>query len=56
MDWIGGALVVIALVVAGPVALFATGAIWSAVVGFFATDDAEHRYGEDSEYVKSRSW
>lgn len=55
MDWIGAVLVVVALVVVGPVALFAGGAVWSAIIGWFATDDAERRYA-DSEHVKTRSW
>lgn len=52
---VGAVLVVIALVIVGPVALFAGGAIWSAILGFFGTEEALHRY-EDSEYVKYRSW
>lgn len=55
MDWLGGVAVVVALVVVGPVVLFFGGGIWSAIIGFFATDDAERRY-EDSEYVRFRSW
>lgn len=55
MDWLGGVAVVVVLVIAGPVALFLGGAIWSAAMGWFATDDAERRY-EGSEYVQHRSW
>ena len=55
MDWLGGVAVVIVLVLIGPVALFVAGGVWSAIVGFLSTDDAERRY-EGSEYVKARSW
>lgn len=55
MDWLGPAIVALVLVIIGPVALFAGGAIWSAVFGFFGIDDAEVRH-EDSDWVKHRAW
>lgn len=52
---IGAVLVVIAMVIAGPVALFVGGAVWSALIGWFSVDDAEARY-EGSEYLEHRVW
>jgi hypothetical protein len=35
-------LVLLGLFIVGPIALFVAGAIWSAVLGWFLVDDAEH--------------
>lgn len=40
---VGVVLVLLALFVAGPIALFVAGAIWSAVFGWLASDDADRR-------------
>lgn len=53
---LGGIAIAIALVVIMPIGLFVAGMIWSAIFGFFSTNEAEERFGEDSEYVKYRSW
>jgi hypothetical protein len=37
----GGILIVIAMLIVLPIAVMLGGAIWSAVMGFFLTDDAE---------------
>lgn len=55
MDWIGAVLVVLVVVVVGPVSLMFAGAVWSAAIGFFASEDADDRYA-DSEYVKNDLW
>ena len=39
----GVVLVLLAMFVAGPIGLFLVGAIWSAVFGWFVTDDADTR-------------
>jgi hypothetical protein len=40
---IGVVLVLLAMFVAGPIALFAVGAIWSAVFGWLGSEDAHLR-------------
>ena len=50
MDWLGGVAVVAFLVLVGPFSLFVGGMLWSALVGYAATEDAEDRY-PDSESV-----
>jgi len=55
MEWLGPVLVIVFLVLVGPVSLLFGGAVWSAVLGFFASEDADDRYA-DSEYVKHRLW
>jgi hypothetical protein len=46
---VGAVLILLAIFLIGPIALFFGGGIWSAVVGFFATDDAERRAAQPSE-------
>jgi hypothetical protein len=53
---LGAVLVVIAMVIALPVGLFVAGAIWSALIGWFGTAEAEERSGLDSEVVQKRLW
>ncbi len=53
---VGAILVVVAMLVALPVALFLAGAVWSALISFFGTADAEERAGQDSEIVQKRLW
>lgn len=55
MDWFGAAIIAVVLVIVGPLALFAGGAMWSAVFGFFGTDDAETRH-EGSDWVEHQAW
>jgi hypothetical protein len=38
---VGVVLVLLAMFIAGPVGLFVVGALWSAVFGWLAADDAE---------------
>jgi hypothetical protein len=38
---LGAVLVLLGMFVVGPILLFLTGAIWSAVLGFFLTEEAE---------------
>jgi hypothetical protein len=52
---VGVVLIVIAMVVVGPFALFVGGAIWSALVGQLLTGDAEERYA-GTEYTDQRLW
>jgi hypothetical protein len=52
---VGVVLIVIAMVVVGPFALFVGGAIWSALVGQLLTVDAEDRY-DGTEYTAERLW
>jgi hypothetical protein len=40
---VGAVVILVVLFVIGPIALFVSGAIWSAVFGFFAVDDADRR-------------
>lgn len=40
---IGAVLIVVAMVVALPVALFVGGAVWSALLGWLLADDADER-------------
>jgi hypothetical protein len=40
---IGAALIVVAMVIALPVALFVAGAMWSALLGWLLADDADER-------------
>jgi hypothetical protein len=40
---LGVVLIVLALVVVGPIAIMLGGAIWSALVGWLLTDDADQR-------------
>jgi hypothetical protein len=40
---IGAALIVLAMVIAFPVALFLAGALWSALLGRLLSDDADER-------------
>ncbi len=40
---IGAVLIVIAMVVALPVAFFLVGALWSALLGWLLADDADER-------------
>jgi hypothetical protein len=40
---LGAVLILIVLFVIGPIALFAAGAIWSAILGWFLVDDADRR-------------
>ena len=40
---IGAAVIVIVMLVVVPVAIFAGGALWSALLGFLLADDAEAR-------------
>ncbi|MDQ1520042.1 MAG: hypothetical protein QOI55_1115 [Actinomycetota bacterium] len=42
---LGVILVLVALFVVGPMALFLAGAIWSALLGWLLTDDADRRAG-----------
>jgi len=42
----GAILVVIAMFVIGPIALFAAGAIWSALFGWMLSDEAEGTHAE----------
>jgi hypothetical protein len=39
---LGVVLVLIALFIAGPIALFIAGAIYSAVIGWFLSEDTNH--------------
>ncbi|MGH9012914.1 MAG: hypothetical protein ACRDZ1_03090 [Acidimicrobiia bacterium] len=41
----GAVLIVIAMVIVVPVAVMLAGAVWSALVGWVLTDDAERRAG-----------
>ena len=52
---VGVVLIVIAMVVVGPFALFVGGAIWSALMGQVLTNDGEDRY-EGTEYTDQRLW
>jgi len=45
---VGVVLVLLALFVVGPIGLFVVGALWSAVFGWFAVDDAA-RHANDLE-------
>jgi hypothetical protein len=42
---VGVVLVLIALFIAGPIALFVAGALWSAVLGWFLVEDADEKAG-----------
>ena len=53
---LSGIVMALTLVILMPIALFVAGMVWSAIFSFFATNEAEERFGEDSEYVKTRSW
>lgn len=52
---VGVAIIVVVLVLIGPVAIFVTGAVWAAILGWFSVEDAERRY-EGTEYVNQRIW
>ena len=39
---IGAVILIVAMLVVGPVGLFLVGAIWSGVIGWFLSDDADH--------------
>ena len=45
----GGILIVIAMLIVLPIAVMLGGAIWSAVMGFFLTDDAELRNADQPQ-------
>jgi len=45
---VGVVLILLALFVAGPIGLFVVGALWSAVFGWLAVDDAEHNASADA--------
>jgi hypothetical protein len=40
---LGVVLIVLALVIVGPIAIMLGGAVWSALVGWLLTDDADQR-------------
>ena len=44
----GAILILIAMFIAGPIGLFAVGAIWSAVNGWLFSDDADARAASSS--------
>ncbi len=52
---VGAIAIVLVLVVIGPIGLLFGGAVWSAIVGFFAVDDAERRH-EGSDFLEHRAW
>lgn len=41
--FVGPLVVIVALVVIGPIAVMAVGAIWSVILGWLLVDDAETR-------------
>ncbi|GIU86184.1 MAG: hypothetical protein KatS3mg009_0699 [Acidimicrobiia bacterium] len=41
----GAVVILVVLFVVGPFALFVGGAVWSALVGWMASDDADRRAG-----------
>jgi hypothetical protein len=44
----GAILILIAMFIAGPIGLFAVGAIWSAVNGWLFSEDAERRAASEA--------
>jgi hypothetical protein len=40
---LGVVLIVLALVIVGPIAVMLGGAVWSALIGWLLTDDADQR-------------
>jgi hypothetical protein len=44
---LGVVLVLIAIFIAGPIALFLAGAVWSALLGWMLSDDADARIAGD---------
>jgi hypothetical protein len=46
---LGVVLILLALFVVGPFAIFVGGAVWSALIGWFASDDADRRAAQPQE-------
>ena len=46
---VGPVLILLTIFVIGPIALFFGGGIWSAIVGFLGTNDAEDHAAQASE-------
>jgi hypothetical protein len=44
----GAVAILVVLFLVGPFALFVVGAVWSALVGWMASDDADRRAGADA--------